>query len=150
PQSHRRPRRWKRVLEGKERECDGDHRQERPHRPGAPHIPEPCRGSPSPGPDQVVVMNDVLDVLVIGGGQAGLAMGHHLARGVSRFLILDAGAQIGQAARQVVVAAVAKTIPTVPQRPLGRDIWWWANTVRLSWVGNDAAHLAARIASMAA
>jgi putative flavoprotein involved in K+ transport len=44
-------------------------------------------------------MNDALGVLVIGGGQAGLAMGHHLARGGSRFLILDAGAQIGQAWR---------------------------------------------------
>ena len=41
-------------------------------------------------------MNDVLDVLVIGGGQAGLAMGHHLAERGSRFLILDASAEIGQ------------------------------------------------------
>ena len=41
-------------------------------------------------------MNDVLDVLVIGGGQAGLAMGHHLAQRGSRFLILDASAEIGQ------------------------------------------------------
>jgi putative flavoprotein involved in K+ transport len=41
-------------------------------------------------------MNDALDVVVIGGGQAGLAMGHHLARRGSRFQILDAGAQIGQ------------------------------------------------------
>jgi len=36
-----------------------------------------------------------LDVIVVGGGQAGLAMGWHLAeRGLS-FLILDAGAEIG-------------------------------------------------------
>ena len=36
-----------------------------------------------------------LDVLVIGGGQAGLAMGYHLAlRGLS-FQIVDAGAEIG-------------------------------------------------------
>ena len=32
------------------------------------------------------------DVVVIGGGQAGLAIGHHLARQGSRFTILDAGA----------------------------------------------------------
>lgn len=44
-------------------------------------------------------MNDILDVLVIGGGQAGLAMGHHLAQCGSRFLILDASAEIGQAWR---------------------------------------------------
>jgi putative flavoprotein involved in K+ transport len=44
-------------------------------------------------------MNDVLDVLVIGGGQAGLAMGHHLAQRGSRFLILDASAEIGEAWR---------------------------------------------------
>ena len=36
-----------------------------------------------------------LDVLVIGGGQAGLAMGRHLAHRGLRFLIVDAGAEIG-------------------------------------------------------
>ena len=40
-----------------------------------------------------------LDVLVIGGGQAGLAMGHHLARRDLRFQVVDAGAQIGSAWR---------------------------------------------------
>ena len=40
-----------------------------------------------------------LDVLVIGGGQAGLAMGHHLAQHRLRFEILDAGAEIGAAWR---------------------------------------------------
>jgi putative flavoprotein involved in K+ transport len=37
-----------------------------------------------------------LDVLVVGGGQAGLAMGYHLARRGHRFEIVDAGAEIGQ------------------------------------------------------
>jgi putative flavoprotein involved in K+ transport len=37
-----------------------------------------------------------LDVLVIGGGQAGLAMGYHLAQRGLRFQIVDAGAEIGQ------------------------------------------------------
>ena len=33
---------------------------------------------------------DDYDVIVIGGGQAGLAIGHHLARQDRRFTILDA------------------------------------------------------------
>jgi putative flavoprotein involved in K+ transport len=36
-----------------------------------------------------------LDVLVIGGGQAGLAMGYHLAQHDLRFLIVDSGPEIG-------------------------------------------------------
>jgi putative flavoprotein involved in K+ transport len=36
-----------------------------------------------------------LDVLVIGGGQAGLAMGYHLRQRGLRFLIVDAGPEIG-------------------------------------------------------
>jgi putative flavoprotein involved in K+ transport len=36
------------------------------------------------------------DVVVIGGGQAGLAVAHHLARRDMRFCILDAGSQAGQ------------------------------------------------------
>ena len=36
-----------------------------------------------------------LDVLVIGGGQAGLAMGYHLAQSGLSFQIVDAGAEIG-------------------------------------------------------
>jgi putative flavoprotein involved in K+ transport len=40
-----------------------------------------------------------LDVLVIGGGQAGLAMGYHLAQRGLRFGIVDAGAEVGAAWR---------------------------------------------------
>jgi putative flavoprotein involved in K+ transport len=36
-----------------------------------------------------------LDVVVIGGSQAGLAVGHHLAQRGLRFVILDAGSEIG-------------------------------------------------------
>ena len=36
------------------------------------------------------------DVVVIGGSQAGLAIGHHLAQRGLRFVILDAGPEIGQ------------------------------------------------------
>jgi putative flavoprotein involved in K+ transport len=38
----------------------------------------------------------LLDVLVIGGGQAGLAMGYHLEQSRRSFQIVDASAQIGQ------------------------------------------------------
>jgi putative flavoprotein involved in K+ transport len=40
-----------------------------------------------------------LDVLVIGAGQAGLALGHHLARREANFLLLDAASEIGHSWR---------------------------------------------------
>lgn len=49
-----------------------------------PHAP-PERGS--------------FDVIVIGGGQAGLSVGYHLARAGARFVILDANQRIGDAWR---------------------------------------------------
>ena len=48
-----------------------------------------------------------LDVLVIGGGQAGLAMGYHLAQSGRSFQIVDAGAEIGQTWRSRVGFAAA-------------------------------------------
>ncbi|WP_138758542.1 flavin-containing monooxygenase [Modestobacter altitudinis] len=42
---------------------------------------------------------DVLDVAVIGAGQAGLALGHHLARRDADFLLLDAAPEIGHSWR---------------------------------------------------
>ena len=42
----------------------------------------------------------VYDVIVIGGGQAGLSVGYHLARTGARFLILEAHARIGDAWRK--------------------------------------------------
>jgi putative flavoprotein involved in K+ transport len=47
----------------------------------------------SPGP-----AGAPLDVLV-GGGQAGLAMGYHLAQRGLSFQIVDAGAEVGRPAR---------------------------------------------------
>jgi putative flavoprotein involved in K+ transport len=44
-------------------------------------------------------MGEMLDVLVIGGGQAGLVMGYHLAQRGFRFKILDANAELGHAWR---------------------------------------------------
>ena len=40
-------------------------------------------------------MNERYDVVVIGAGQAGLAIGHHLARRGRRFVILDGADSIG-------------------------------------------------------
>jgi putative flavoprotein involved in K+ transport len=81
-----------------------------------------------------------LDVLVIGGGQAGLAMGHHLAQRGLRFEIVDAGAEIGTAwrsrwdslrlftsgsealeARQVVVATGPFQVPFIPPIAVGLE-----------------------------
>jgi putative flavoprotein involved in K+ transport len=47
--------------------------------------------------------------------------------------------------RRTVDLAVGKRIPTVPQRPLGRDVWWWASQLRLDRV-TAASHLGRRLA----
>jgi putative flavoprotein involved in K+ transport len=44
-------------------------------------------------------MEKTLDVIVIGGGQAGLSVGYHLARTGSRFVILDANERVGDSWR---------------------------------------------------
>ena len=41
------------------------------------------------------VATEGVDVLVIGGGQAGLAMGHHLAERGRSFVIADANPEVG-------------------------------------------------------
>jgi putative flavoprotein involved in K+ transport len=43
---------------------------------------------------------ETYDVIVIGGGQAGLSVGYHLSRSGARFLILDANARVGDAWRK--------------------------------------------------
>jgi putative flavoprotein involved in K+ transport len=65
-------------------------------------------------------MTDILDVLVIGGGQAGLVMGYHLAEHRQRYLIVDAGAEIGDAWRsrwdslQLFTPAQFDNLPGMP------------------------------------
>jgi len=46
-----------------------------------------------------LVHRDPLDVVVIGAGQAGLAVGNHLARRGSSFVILEAGPEVGHSWR---------------------------------------------------
>jgi putative flavoprotein involved in K+ transport len=43
---------------------------------------------------------DQFETVIIGGGQAGLAAGYHLARQGERFVILDAGARVGDSWRE--------------------------------------------------
>lgn len=45
------------------------------------------------------VPSQTFDVIVVGAGQAGLAVGYHLARQGANFLVLDAGAEVGESWR---------------------------------------------------
>lgn len=73
-------------------------------------------------------MTDALEVLVIGGGQAGLVMGYHLAERRQRYLIVDAGAEIGAAWRsrwdslQLFTPAQFDNLPGMPF-PAARDTY---------------------------
>jgi len=66
-----------------------------------PTEPAPPAAAPTPSTisagDSAPV--DVLDVLVIGAGQAGLAMAWHLARRGARYLVIDAAPEIGHSWR---------------------------------------------------
>ena len=85
-------------------------------------------------------MTDVLDVVVIGAGQAGLVMGYHpQSLPAGKVLVVGAansGCQIALelSATHAVEISAGQRIPTIPQRPLGRDIWWWASGIRLDRV----------------
>jgi putative flavoprotein involved in K+ transport len=52
----------------------------------------------------------------------------------------NSGCQIALelSATRTVDLAVGARIPTVPQRPLGRDVWWWASGLRLDRVTADS------------
>ena len=64
--------------------------------PGAPSSTGP---SPMPPPAAERAAPERLEVVVVGGSQSGLAMGYELARRGLPFVILDAGARIGDAWR---------------------------------------------------
>ncbi len=65
-------------------------------------------------------MTPTLDVLVVGAGQAGLALGRHLQRQGVRFLLVDAGARIGDVWRsrwnslRLFTAAEHDSLPDLP------------------------------------
>jgi len=52
----------------------------------------------------------------------------------------NSGCQIALelSATHTVELSIGKRIPTVPQRPLGRDVWWWASGLRLDRVTADS------------
>jgi putative flavoprotein involved in K+ transport len=89
-----------------------------------------------------------LDVLVIGGGQAGLAMGYHLARSGRSFQIVDAGAEIGGRWRSrwdsllLFTSGRYDNLPGLPF-PAAQHT---RGSALLGWVGSDAAFLAGQIA----
>ena len=59
------------------------------------HSTDPTQSTNGSSPDA----GGRLDVAVIGAGQAGLAIGHFLARSGRRFVILEAGESVGTAWR---------------------------------------------------
>ncbi|HEY0712848.1 MAG TPA: NAD(P)/FAD-dependent oxidoreductase, partial [Polyangia bacterium] len=60
-----------------------------------PPLVEPGEALRRLGGHEAAGQPERLDVIVIGGGQAGLSVGHHLQRHGLRFVILDAEARIG-------------------------------------------------------
>jgi putative flavoprotein involved in K+ transport len=52
----------------------------------------------------------------------------------------NSGCQIAQelSGTHSVELSTGQRIPTIPQRPLGRDVWWWASHVRLDKVSVDS------------
>ena len=61
-----------------------------------PESPEPSAGVTGV-PSREVPDGDQVEVVVVGGGQAGLAIGFFLARQGRRFLILEAADSVGAA-----------------------------------------------------
>src|SRR3954468_7972510 len=68
------------------------------HREDSPESHEPSAGVTGV-PSREVLDGDHVEVVVVGGGQAGLAIGFFLARQGRRFLILDAADSVGAAWR---------------------------------------------------
>ena len=52
----------------------------------------------------------------------------------------NSGCQIAEelSATHTVELSTGQRIPTIPQRPLGRDVWWWASRARLDKVTADS------------
>ncbi|MEU3455543.1 NAD(P)-binding protein [Micromonospora sp. NPDC006766] len=83
-----------------------------------------------------------LDTVIVGGGQAGLALGYHLRRAGVPFAMLDAHARVGDAWRQRWDSLTLFT----PLYFLGLPWQRTRGSAVLGWVGRDAEVLAARLA----
>ena len=63
-----------------------------------------------------------IDTVIVGGGEAGLAVGYHLAQRGREFLIVDASRRIGEAWRQrweslrLFTPAALDALPGLPSR----------------------------------
>ncbi|MGC9671178.1 flavin-containing monooxygenase [Planosporangium sp. 12N6] len=69
-------------------------------------------------------MDTTLDVLVVGGGQAGLALGYHLRRAGRRFAIVDAHPRVGDAWRRrwdSLTLFTPRRYDALPGRPFPGD-----------------------------
>jgi len=103
--------------------------------------------------EQVVIATGPFQVPLTPAVAAGLTAGvhqlhsadYHRPEGLppGRVLVVGAansGCQIALelSGTRTVDLAVGKRIPTVPQRPLGRDVWWWASRLRLDRVTADS------------
>ena len=91
------------------------------------------------------------EVIVIGGGQAGLAIGHHLARQGRRFTILEAAAAAAAAWRErwdslrLFTPARYDSLRGMPFPFLGLSWMHTRGSALLGWVGEDAAYIADQI-----
>ena len=100
---------WAQFRLGRRRRAD------RPvHRRG------PLRGSRRWNRDDLPLPGETLDVLVVGAGQAGLALGRYLQQRDARFLLVDAGARVGDVWRarwdslRLFTAAEHDGLPDLP------------------------------------
>ncbi|WP_425475622.1 FAD-dependent oxidoreductase [Nocardioides tweenelious] len=83
------------------------------------------------------VASQTFDVIVVGGGQAGLAVAYHFAHQEADFLVLDAGAEIGESWRtrwdslRLFTSAQYDGLPgrrSPPQTANTRARTWWPTT----------------------
>jgi putative flavoprotein involved in K+ transport len=91
-------------------------------------VDDPFMSDAESSPRDLARPDPPLDVLVIGGGQAGLAIGHNLARTGLRFQIVDAGDRVGDSWRsrwdslRLFTPAQYANLPGLPF-PAARDIY---------------------------
>src|SRR5256885_15035311 len=65
---------------------------------------------------------ETFDTVVIGGGQAGLAVGYYLKRSGRSFVILDGNEQIGGFRRALTIEFAPRAAPARPEKGAGRPL----------------------------